>query len=87
VYLPLVGVVSLIEREAIIEVVYFTVRGNRRLGYGLSYVAFAPSRRKRVRRVTECVARSKKHQHHTVFVLVINARCCATNAINELDYN
>jgi hypothetical protein len=30
------------------------------------------------------VSRSARHQHHTVFVLVINARCCATNAIKEI---
>jgi hypothetical protein len=39
--------------------------GNRRLGYGLSYVAFAPSRRKRVRRVTECVAINFLSKTHT----------------------
>jgi hypothetical protein len=35
-------------------------------------------------------SRSKRHQHHTVFILVINARYCLTNAtinaIKELVY-
>jgi hypothetical protein len=30
------------------------------------------------------VSRSARHQHHTVLILVINARCCVTNAINEI---
>ena len=41
------------------------MRGNRRLGYGLSYVAFAPSRRKRLRRVSECVAINFLSKTHT----------------------
>jgi hypothetical protein len=35
-------------------------------------------------RPVSTLSRSKKYQYRTVFVLVINARCCATNAIKEL---